>query len=614
MKKLLFLIILFSTSFFSYAQFIHKIKADSVLITNDSCTAELNLENSTKHIKGFLYNKGNGRTEFRKGFINSGDSLYIIGDDTLTVNFGLYWKHGGNSFGNPGKIGTLDNHHMDFYSNNIFRSRLTDSGNWLIGTNTDNGERFRVNGNARVDSLFSARVIYSDFSFNSRSPVSSWSEMNFYIRDTATRQGVIGTANTSSRDTRDLFVAVGDSYQYTDYPLDGTGFHFDIRTGYNSANRTTFWRNGNVSVGTDANTYRLTHKFAVAGKGIFTDTLTATTMGGTDSSNRVATTAFVKNVLGSSGSSSGITINSTPITSGNSGRILYENSSNQVSESNRLNWNNTDSVLNVTGSLILGGTGTTPYITPYQSSSVPTKISIPTFDPGSGGQVLAMGVPSTAPSNARVMMLLDARTSAHQPSIGLLDHTESDIVGFSWDGSDNVAAIKTMSSDFVFRKNTTDIVYINSSSLNTGFGGNTAPEAKLHPAAGTATANTAPLKFTAGTNLSSPENGAVEYDANNYFVTANDTRYILAKTLTATATLDFASTAAQVSTDLTITVTGASTGDAVSLGVPNAAILTNSSFSAWVSASNTVTVRFNNHSSSAKNPASGTFRATIIKY
>ncbi|HRO71822.1 MAG TPA: hypothetical protein PK951_15635, partial [Chitinophagaceae bacterium] len=120
--------------------------------------------------------------------------------------------------------------------------------------------------------------------------------------------------------------------------------------------------------------------------------------------------------------------------------------------------------------------------------------------------------------------------------------------------------------------------------------------------------------FEAGTNLTSPENGAVEYDANNYFVTANDTRYTLAKTLTATASLDFANTTAQTSSDLTITVTGAVSGDAVSLGVPNAAVLTNSSFSAWVSATNTVTIRFNNHSSSAKNPASGIFRVSVLKY
>jgi len=61
-------------------------------------------------------------------------------------------------------------------------------------------------------------------------------------------------------------------------------------------------------------------------------------------------------------------------------------------------------------------------------------------------------------------------------------------------------------------------------------------------------------------------------------------------------------------------VTGAADGDAVSLGVPNAAVNANSSFTAWVSAANTVTVRFNNYSSSSIDPASGTFRVSVIKY
>lgn len=68
------------------AQYVNKIKADSVLITNDSCNAEFNLENTTRNIKGFLYNKGNGRTEFRKAVNKLNDSLYIIGGDTLDIS------------------------------------------------------------------------------------------------------------------------------------------------------------------------------------------------------------------------------------------------------------------------------------------------------------------------------------------------------------------------------------------------------------------------------------------------------------------------------------------------------------------------------------------------
>jgi hypothetical protein len=47
----------------------------------------------------------------------------------------------------------------------------------------------------------------------------------------------------------------------------------------------------------------------------------------------------------------------------------------------------------------------------------------------------------------------------------------------------------------------------------------TTPTAKLHIAAGTATANTAPLKFTSGTNLTTAEAGAIEYDATELYAT-----------------------------------------------------------------------------------------------
>lgn len=81
----------------------------------------------------------------------------------------------------------------------------------------------------------------------------------------------------------------------------------------------------------------------------------------------------------------------------------------------------------------------------------------------------------------------------------------------------------------------------------------------------------------------------------------------------ASATLDFGSTAAQNSSELTITVTGAADGDMVILGVPNASSNANSCYTVRVSATNTVSVRFNNYSSGAINPASGTFKVSVIK-
>lgn len=159
-------------------------------------------------------------------------------------------------------------------------------------------------------------------------------------------------------------------------------------------------------------------------------------------------------------------------------------------------------------------------------------------------------------------------------------------------------------------------IVIGNSTANTSTGINiAAPTAQLHLGAGYATANNgAPLKFTAGTNLTTPENGSVEYDGTNYYVTSGSTRYTLAKTLTTTASLNFGNTNTNSSRDLTIAVNGAALGDVVMLGVPSSAVNNNSCYTAWVSATNTVTVRFNNYSSAAINPGAGTFRVTVLKY
>jgi len=151
---------------------------------------------------------------------------------------------------------------------------------------------------------------------------------------------------------------------------------------------------------------------------------------------------------------------------------------------------------------------------------------------------------------------------------------------------------------------------------NTGIG-TTSPTAALHLRAGTATASTgAPLKFTAGTNLTTPEDGSVEYDGTNYAVSVSSTRYILAKTLTATAVIDFPSVTGVSTSTQNVTVTGAADGDVVSLGVPNAlASVSGVIYSAYVSAANTVTIKYsNNNSFTAINPPSATFRISVIKY
>lgn len=83
--------------------------------------------------------------------------------------------------------------------------------------------------------------------------------------------------------------------------------------------------------------------------------------------------------------------------------------------------------------------------------------------------------------------------------------------------------------------------------------------------------------------------------------------------LSAATAKDFGSTAAGQSSEQTISVTGAAVGDPVFLGLP-AAPDANSGFTAWVSAANTVTVRFHNYSGSPIDPASGTYRVVVFKF
>jgi hypothetical protein len=83
--------------------------------------------------------------------------------------------------------------------------------------------------------------------------------------------------------------------------------------------------------------------------------------------------------------------------------------------------------------------------------------------------------------------------------------------------------------------------------------------------------------------------------------------------LTDTATLNFGSIANNSYEDLTVTVTGASTGDVVSFGTPTAAAVAYATFTAWVSATDTVTIRCVNVHSSSIDPASGVFKVKVFK-
>lgn len=85
----------------------------------------------------------------------------------------------------------------------------------------------------------------------------------------------------------------------------------------------------------------------------------------------------------------------------------------------------------------------------------------------------------------------------------------------------------------------------------------------------------------------------------------------ITKVLTATASLNFPSISAASQADLTITVTGAAVGDEVIMSLP-AAPAAGLVFNAFVSATNTVTVRASNISGSPVDAAAASFGVIVI--
>ncbi|HYE32131.1 MAG TPA: hypothetical protein VEH27_11930 [Methylomirabilota bacterium] len=84
------------------------------------------------------------------------------------------------------------------------------------------------------------------------------------------------------------------------------------------------------------------------------------------------------------------------------------------------------------------------------------------------------------------------------------------------------------------------------------------------------------------------------------------------KSISKVGTLNFGSIAAAASADLTIAVAGAVVGDSVALGLP-AAPTAGIVFMAFVSATDTVTVRATNITGSGVDPASADYRVTVIQ-
>lgn len=129
---------------------------------------------------------------------------------------------------------------------------------------------------------------------------------------------------------------------------------------------------------------------------------------------------------------------------------------------------------------------------------------------------------------------------------------------------------------------------------------------------------------TAVPNATTTSPGIVELATNAETIAGTDTERVVppaglqakldATILKATAPLDFPSIPAGESATLTVTVTGAAGGDPVIVGTSSSVYAANNStVDAWVSSTNTVTVRVRNNGTSAVDPGSVNFNIRVFK-
>jgi hypothetical protein len=261
MKKILFLLILLCIEKGLHAQYVYTIKADSVKITNSCDTAELIIENHTQTVPGFLFNKGRGRTEFRKAVLLN-DSTLVLGNDTLTIRGTTTANNGlsvtnrnvqlGQSIGAPGNPAALkDNREIPMNGDSLY---FLDGYIKVIGAPQGNGRLLDVfcNGSTFPGNTRAARFAgrYECVEVMSTHP-NGYAGINF-LNPAGYRYGCVSARMSD----KSLFLNA-----------DSTFISFAIAGGY----KMILNNKGNLTIGNpaidDAN------KLTVNGTGKFTDTL-----------------------------------------------------------------------------------------------------------------------------------------------------------------------------------------------------------------------------------------------------------------------------------------------------------------------------------------------------
>jgi hypothetical protein len=595
MNRILLLLILIGMGQASFAQYVYTIKADSVKITNSCDTAELIIENHTQTVPGFLYNKGRGRTEFRRGAVKISDSVYVVGGDTINVMApGTAWLINGNSNINEGVnfLGTTNGASLVMKTNNTERARVTgNTGNLLVGSASDNGAKLQVYGKETI-----------------------------YGNEDATQLAIRLPASPAIT-TPVIQVQQNDGTSLLDMRVDSTSIYMGAGAGANNQSAANY----NIAIGKAALAANTTGKYNFA---IGMQTLTNNTTGNYN-------IAIGNGIYGGANGGPAMYNNTTGSLNVALGiNALFKNTtgSNNVAIGQDPLARNVDGTLNVgigTGALKWGPTGSynvaigagalgssltnTPsnqnvavgcYCAQQQQIGINNVFMgyRTNFSTSAGDNNIVIGATSYISGTSNTIVLGQGITNVTQSNVVVLGRTDQNILLGSSGFADNGARLQVTGSQ--------------TTSANLGVGGITSMTAKVHIAASDGSTGTAPVKLTAGPVLTTPENGAIEFDGTDLYLTENTSRYKLAKTLGGQITTNFGgiSLGAFNAITATLTVAGAQPGDVVNVSANSGASNSPSLIiTAFVTSTNSVILQAYNASNSAVTIVTDTYKVRVIK-
>jgi len=391
--------------------------------------------------------------------------LTIISNATGTLSSNSF-NQGGNSFAGPGVLGTLTNQPLSLVTNGTERLFVGVDGNVGIGTTTPSA-KLSITGTAGTGDIFA---------------IASSTNSRLFTVTSGGNVG-IGTSNTQER-LRVFGSNTGITIEDTDWA------HFKLIADSDGND----WRTAIVQSGTNGDLqFRLGQ--GAAGIDGSADSKLYITNGGNVGIGTITPSAKLS-ITGTAG-----TGDIFAIASSTNSRLFTVTSGGNVG----IGTTTPSAKLSITGT---AGTGDIFAI----ASSTNSRL----FTVTGGGNV---GIGTAAPGQ----LLSVAGTASVQGTL-----FTNDITSFTGgqltiqNGDTGIRFLMSSANAFVTWNNSFDVsmMYINANG-NVGIG-TTTPTARLHLAAGTASASTAPLKLTSGTLMTTPEAGAIEYLTNQFYLRGSD--------------------------------------------------------------------------------------------